>query len=111
MHMKTLLFKIRHLKINNKTALRRIVSFLLCICISATMLCNLGGWMVSSAAESTQNVMNRIADEDTTDKYQDKLLSSDWAAATPAACGRIRAFLQMAHRSTLIWEPMDMPAA
>ena len=80
MYMKTFLFKIRHLKINNKTALRRIVSFLLCICISATMLCNLGGWMVSSAAESTQNVMNRIADEDTTDTYQDKLLSSDWGS-------------------------------
>ena len=61
-------------------ASRRIVSMLLCLCMMATMLCNLGGWMVSSAAESTQNVMNRIADEDTTDTYQDKLLSSDWGS-------------------------------
>lgn len=55
---------------------------LLCLCMMAGMLCNFGGWVLSSAAaaEATGNVMNRIADGDTSDTYIGKLLSSEWGS-------------------------------
>ncbi len=63
-------------------ALRRIISLLLCLCMIAAMLCNFGGWELSPAvaAEMTENVINRIADGDTTDTYIGKLLSNEWGS-------------------------------
>lgn len=55
---------------------------LLCLCMMAGMLCNFGGWVLSSAAaaEATGNVMNRIADGDTSDTYIGKLLTAEWGS-------------------------------
>ena len=59
---------------------RRFVSLLLCFFMTMSMLCNFGVCALSSAAEVTGNVMNRIADGDTTDSYKGKLLSSEWGS-------------------------------
>ena len=61
---------------------RRLVSLLLCLCMVVSMMCNFGGWVLSSAvaAEATGNVMNLIADGDTSDTYIGKLLSSEWGS-------------------------------
>ncbi len=59
----------------------KIVSLILCLCMTVTMLCDFGAIFSSAAAaESTQNIMNRIADGDTTDSYIGKLLSDDWGS-------------------------------
>ncbi len=61
---------------------RRLVSLLLCLCMVVSMMCNFGGWVLSSAvaAEATGNVMNRIADKNTMDDYLNQLLSKEWGS-------------------------------
>ncbi len=61
---------------------KRLLSCVLCLCMTAAMLCNFGGWVLSSAfaAEATGNVMSRVADGDTSDTYIGKLLSDDWGS-------------------------------
>ena len=58
---------------------KRVISMLLCLCITATLLCNLGGGM-ATFAQSTQNYVSRIADGDTMDTYQGKLLTAEWGS-------------------------------
>ena len=60
---------------------RRFLSMLLCLCMVVSMMCNFGGMVLSSAgAQSTQYVLNRLADGDTMDSYIGKLLSSEWGS-------------------------------
>ncbi len=74
MHMKILLFKLQHLKINNKTALRRIVSFLLCICMVIPGLCGVLSMNAFAAGQSGPTAgVTRQADPSTMDTYQQML--------------------------------------
>ncbi len=59
---------------------KRVIAMLLCVCMTAAMLCNLEGLMVAKAAEATESAMKRVADGDTSDTYDGKLLSSEWGS-------------------------------